>query len=321
MNLGDRLYPRAVSPPPSSEMQPEQPADALPRDPRDLPPEGQVPIRVTVAADEAELAADRLFVAGASAVSELARDDGAVDLLADPDAAELPALEAHFGHGALQRVTDPDGGSSWQEHAEVVVVGDRLVVRPEWIPASALGPDALEVVVAAAEAFGSGAHPTTRMCLELVEALLTDAAVVDGARVLDVGSGSGVLAVAAALLGASDVRCHDIAPEALAATARSAAVSGVADRVRVSPDPVERADLGDGFDLVLANLLVPIIEELGPTLSAAVAPGGHLVISGVLVDQRERAIVACAPLSVVDERRDGDWLALVLRREEVADEV
>ena len=304
---------------------PEQPSDLPPEVPSDVPSDvpsaGQVPIRVTVTADEAELAADRLFVAGASAVSELARDDGAVDLLADPDAAELPALEAHFGPGALQRVTDPDGGSSWQDHAEVVVVGDRLVVRPEWIPASPLCPDALEVVVAAAEAFGSGAHPTTRMCLELVEGLLTDAAVAEGARVLDVGSGSGVLAVAAALLGASEVRCHDIAPEALDATARSAASSGVADRVRVSAEPVEQSDLDGGADLVLANLLVPIIEELGTTLRTAVAPGGHLVLSGVLVDQRERAIAACAPLAVVDERRDGEWLALVLQREAPADQL
>ena len=277
---------------------PEQPSDLPPEVPSDVPSAGQVPIRVTVTADEAELAADRLFVAGASAVSELARDDGAVDLLADPDR-----------------------GSSWQDHAEVVVVGDRLVVRPEWIPASPLAPDALEVVVAAADAFGSGAHPTTRMCLELVEALLTDAAVAEGARVLDVGSGSGVLAVAAALLGASEVRCHDIAPEALDATARSAASSGVADRVRVSAEPVEQSDLDSGFDLVLANLLVPIIEELGTTLRTAVAPGGRLVLSGVLVDQRERAIAACAPLAVVDERRDGEWLALVLQREALADQL
>ena len=312
----------------------EQPSHSTPEVPAEVPSDvgsdigsaGQVPIRVTVTADEAELAADRLFVAGASAVSELARDDGAVDLLADPDAAELPALEAHFGHGALQRVTDPDGGSSWQDHAEVIVVGDRLVVRPEWIPASPLAPDVLEVVVAAAEAFGSGAHPTTRMCLELVEALVTEAAVTEaavaeGVRVLDVGSGSGVLAVAAALLGAGEVRCHDIAPEALDATARSAASSGVADRVRVSAEPVERSDLDGVFDLVLANLLVPIIEELGTTLRTAVAPGGHLVISGVLVDQRERAVAACAPLVVVDERRDGEWLALVLRREALADQL
>ncbi len=129
---------------------------------------------------------------------------------------------------------------------------------------------------------------------------------------LDVGSGSGVLAVAAALLGASEVRCHDITPDAVEATARSAASSGVADRVHPSLEPVEHADPGEGFDLVLANLLIPIIEALGSTLVAAVAPGGRLVVSGVLVDQRERAIRACAPLVVVDERRDGDWVALVL---------
>ena len=268
-----------------------------------------VPIRVTVAAQDAELAADRLFGAGASAVSELARDDGAVDLLADPEPDSLPSLEAHFGSAALHLVRGPDPATAWQDHAQVLAVGDRLVVRPEWLEPPSLGPGQLEVVVAAADAFGSGAHPTTRMCLELVESSVTE-----GARVLDVGSGSGVLAVAAALLGAGEVRCHDVAPEAVEATARSAELSGVADRVVASLDPVDLAELGDGVDLVLANLLIPIIEQLGATLSAAVRPGGHLVVSGVLIEQRDRAIAACAPLEVVDELRDGDWVALVLGR-------
>ena len=82
--------------------------------------------------------------------------------------------------------------------------------------------------------------------------------------------------------------------------------------MRASTEPVEDADIGGTFDLVLANLLIPIIEELGATLRDALAPGGHLVLSGVLVDQRDRAVAACAPSVVVDERRDGDWLALVL---------
>ncbi len=267
----------------------------------------RVPVRVTVPADDAELAADQLLVAGATAVSELARDDGAVDLLADPPAAALASLEAYFAAGSLERVVDPDPGASWQEHARVLVVGERLVVRPEWLDPEPVPPGRVEVVVAAADAFGSGAHPTTRLCLELVEALVPD-----GDRVLDVGSGSGVLAVAAALLGAGEVRCHDVAPDAVEATARSADRSGVADRVHASIEPVESADLGGTFDLVLANLLIPIIEELGSTLRSAVAPGGHLVLSGVLVDQRDRAVAACAPSVVVDERRDGDWLALVL---------
>ncbi|MDQ2678238.1 MAG: 50S ribosomal protein L11 methyltransferase [Actinomycetota bacterium] len=277
--------------------------------PEPPPSPDHVPIRVTVAAYDAELAADRLFGAGASAVSELARDDGAVDLLADPERDALASLDAHFGSGAVQRVLEPDDAASWKDHAQVLVVGDRLVVRPEWLEPPALGPGQVEVVVAAAEAFGSGAHPTTRMCLELVDSLVGV-----GDRVLDVGSGSGVLAVAAALLGAGEVRCHDVAPEAVEATARSATSSGVADRVAVSIEPVERTEFGDGFDLVLANLLIPIIEQLGATLSAAVTPGGHLIVSGVLVEQRDRAIAACAPLDVVDERRDGDWVALALRR-------
>ena len=113
-------------------------------------------------------------------------------------------------------------------------------------------------------------------------------------------------------LGREIARAAVDAGEKVVATARSAERSGVADRVYATIEPVEHAELGDGFDLVLANLLIPIIEGLGDVLRSALAPGGHLVLSGVLVDQRERAVHACAPLAVVDERRDGDWIALVL---------
>ena len=269
----------------------------------------RTPIRVTVAAEDAELAADRLFAADASAVSELPRDDGAVDLLADPDPAALDELIEYFGRSAVHHVDGPDPAATWQEHAEVVAVGERLVVRPDWLPAPALDPRRLEIVVAAAEAFGSGGHATTRLCLEALEPLVEE-----GMTVLDVGSGSGVLAVAAALLGAAEVQCHDITAEAVAATRRSAELSGVGARIVATLDPVDVGRRGAGYDLVLANLLIPIIEELGAVLVASVAPAGHLVVSGVLQEQLERAVAACAPLEVVDTILSGDWVALVLRR-------
>ena len=268
----------------------------------------RTPIRVTVAADDAELAADRLFAADATAVSELPRDDGAVDLLADPDPEALDALIEHFGRSAVHLVVEPDPAATWQEHAEVIEVGERLVVRPDWLPAPVLGPERLEIVVAAAAAFGSGGHATTRLCLAALEPLVHE-----GATVLDVGSGSGVLAVAAALLGAAEVHCHDITAEAVAATRRSAELSGVGEQVVATLDPVDGVAREGAYDLVLANLLIPIIEQLGPSLVASVAPAGHLVVSGVLGEQLERAVAACSPLGVVDTFREGDWVALVLR--------
>ena len=281
-----------------------------------------VPLRAVVPAPAAELVADHLLGLGAAAVAESSVGGGLVVLIADPTLVgadpltelrdAVVAMAGVFVDDAVDVVSitwyeEPDESATWTEHAEVVDVGRRLRVRPEWLSSSVDLADRVEVVVAASDAFGSGAHPTTRMCLEAVEQLLDT-----GDRVLDVGSGSGVLAVAAALLGAESVRCFDVEPAAVAATTRSAEMSGVAGHVAVQLDAVDEIDDLGRYDLVLANLLIPIIEDLAPTLVSAVGPGGHLVVSGVLAGQRERAVAACAPLEIVDEFHDGDWVALVL---------
>src|SRR5690606_33204208 len=149
--------------------------------------------------------------------------------------------------------------------------GEHLVVRPVWVEPVPLAPDDIEVLVEPGSAFGSGSHPTTRLCLAAVERLITG-----GETVVDVGCGSGLLGVAAALLGAARVDAIDIDPEAVRATAEVAVLNGVADEVHVSGSPL--VEVSGGFDLVLANLLVPIIEELGPTLAARCAPGGTVLL-------------------------------------------
>ena len=275
-----------------------------------------------------ELLADRLFSLGASAVSEMPGDDGGrVRLVADLPVESLDRLDVPFE--LLEH--DPTWEDSWQDHAAAVPVGERLLLRPEWVDADVRGaaadsPDPadsldsappIEVVLDAAHAFGSGSHPTTRLCLEAIERLGADLV---GARVLDVGAGTGVLGVAALVLGAGSLVAVDIDPAAIATTRRTAELNGVTDRViEVSSRGVAEVTAEHGpFDLVLANLLIPIIETLGPELAAAVAPGGRMILSGLLADpstrqvQRAIDVTGLRPADAGVAELDG-WAVLVDR--------
>lgn len=266
---------------------------------------GRVVIAVAVTDEaDAELVADHLFVLGASAVSDTL--DGAA-LVAD-----LPAA-AVAGINRAHRVLDvpDDHASGWQEHAVPVRAGERIVVRPAWVdpgdePAGAVDPVDVVVVVDAGAAFGSGSHPTTRLCLAEVEDLVRP-----GDRVLDVGSGSGVLGVAALLLGAASVVAVDVDPAAVTATRSTAGLNGVAGALVASATPL--AEVPGTFDVVVANLLIPIIEDLGPDLASRTAGRGTLVVSGLLVGQVDRTVAAIG-LPVQRVRTDGDWCAVVFRR-------
>lgn len=267
-----------------------------------------------------DLVSDRLFALGASAVSEREDDHGRVLLVADLPTTSIDRLGREVGQYRVLEV-DPTWSTAWREHARPVPVGERLVLRPEWVPTDTDGPldaapgDRIEVVLDAAQAFGSGSHPTTRVCLEVLERL---GPALDGARVLDVGCGTGVLGVVALVMGAGSLVAVDVDPAAVVATRRTAELNGVADRViEVSGRTVAELTAEHGaFDVVLANLLIPIVEAIGTDLAAAVVPDGHLVVSGLLADpstgQVERALVAIGSGAddVLVSESDG-WAAVI----------
>ena len=273
----------------------------------------------------AELVADRLLSLGASAVSEVAGEDGRVALVADLLPRAVAVLEA-AGVDVAILTPDASWADGWRDHAVAVVAGQRFVVRPEWVPRDDAHAGRIEVVVDAAHAFGSGSHATTRLCLEALEGHV-DQLPAD-CRVLDVGCGTGVLGAAALLSGAGSLVAVDVDPAAVESTRRTLFLNGVGERaVEVSQRTVaEVADDHGPFDLVLANLLIPIVEDLGPAMSAALAPSGSLIVSGLLAEgdprvgsNRASGHVARAGASLGDEvdvvevLESEGWAALVCR--------
>lgn len=264
-------------------------------------------VQLTVPATDAELAADRLWVAGAGAVEEVDRGDGAVgvrSVLAGDEAVSLARLGELPATWCVEWVDVADVPSeAWRDFAVPIEIGDGLVVRPAWLPE--LGDGRLEIAIEPGSAFGLGDHPTTRL-----SAAATVRAVRRGCSVLDVGCGSGVLGIVAARLGAGRVVAIDIAEAAVEATVDNARRNGVAARISASSTPL--ADVDDRFDLVLANVLAPTIVAMAPDLRRVLAPGGVLVISGVLAERHDHVVDALAPLRVVRTDVLDAWAAVEL---------
>ncbi len=262
-----------------------------------------VVVDVEVPVDEAELAVDLAFLLGATAVAERPGDrPGTIVLTTElPDDADL---------GVLRWTTHPHRPAPVEEPPRAsVTVGPVTVHHPDDPAHRPDGPGPSGRVVVAVDpagAFGHGGHPTTRLALAAVVA-----AARPGTRVLDVGSGTGVLAVVAAVLGASVVAV-DTDPAAVAATLANARRNGVADRVVVGDGPP--AATGAGFDLVVANLLLADQRPLAPVLPGLVAPGGRLALTGLLPAQLDELLAAMPPWPVVRDRL-GDWAAATLERQ------
>lgn len=272
---------------------------------------------VTVPASEAELASDALWNLGVLAVEERdvgpATEDHLVELwtsLGDDAGVVVRAAEAFPKRWRWHLVElDPAVADTWRAHARPSWIERDLVVVPAWVAFDP--PDGVTVVrIEPGATFGLGDHPTTVLSIRaLREALFL------GASVLDVGCGSGVLAVTAAVLGAGRVEGIDISPAAIETTLDNARRNGVDGRVTVSAMPLSELATRDDsqFDVVLANILAPALVELSGDLRNVVAPGGVLVVSGILADRHDHVVAALEPLRVVAQERREGWAALTLR--------
>ncbi len=208
----------------------------------------------------------------------------------------------------VRQLAASDWESAWKRYFYVRHVGRRLVIVPSW---RRYQPKPGEVVLDLdpGMAFGTGVHPTTRLCLQLLERHLRP-----GATVLDLGTGSGILAIAAAKLGAGRVLAVDVDAIAARVAAENVARNAVAATVRVEHGELAQVPSTARFDLVLANINLRVIRAVLPDLARHLAPAGRAVLSGVLREHEPtlRAAVAEAGLTVRERRREGDWLALAV---------
>lgn len=264
--------------------------------------------QLIVPAADAEVAADRLWRAGASAIEEDDAGDRVrlTTLLAGDDDTSRMRLGDLPGHWTVAFVDGDDAPSqAWRDHAQPVEVNDELVLQPAWQPAA--GDHGRTVVmVEPGGSFGLGDHPTTRLSADAIWRLTSA-----GDRVLDVGCGSGVLGIVAALRGAASITAIDVAEAAREATVDNARRNGVAECVDASCIPLTQIE--GRYELVVANILAPTLIELADHLRRVLAPSGTLVISGLLADHHDHVVRALEPLTVVAVDVLDSWACVTLR--------
>lgn len=243
----------------------------------------------------------------------------------DPEAAERAITGAQAALGHLQAfglrpigeltsriVHESDWAEAWKAHFPVLRVGRRLVIRPTW-RRHRRAPEDVVLALDPGMAFGTGLHPTTRLCLGALEEL-ADRGRLNGVRVLDVGCGSGILAIAAVRLGAESALGVDTDPIAIEATTGNARRNGIARRVRAVNGSLPTGEAP--FQVVLANLIASVLVTLADQLVAELEPGGVLLASGIFVDREQtvREALEAARLRVTRRWAEGEWVALEATR-------
>ena len=233
--------------------------------------------------------------------------------------ASLEPLAEPFGlplpQGHWDDVADEDWSLSWKQHWQPDPVGDGLLILPAWLEVPPEHGERLVIRMDPGSAFGTGSHPTTRLCLEALEK-----APPVGALVADLGCGSGVLGLAALGLGATAVVAADTDSLAVRATGDNRELNGrPADQLKVSLGSVEALQHlleGHRADLLLCNILAPVIEALAPGFDDLLAADGRGLLSGLLVDQapRLRQVLAELGWQITAEASQGRWGLLEIRR-------
>lgn len=212
------------------------------------------------------------------------------------------------GQLRVRAVDETDWTEGWKAGYAPQRIG-RLLIVPSWLEA-APAPGEVVIRLDPGMAFGTGLHPTTRGCLELLQRLEPIAP-----RVLDVGSGSGILGIAALALGAGHVDALDTDPVAVKATAENARRNGVEDRLTAGAGSLPEA-CAEPYPLVLANLVAALLVELAERLAAHTAAGGQLLASGIVAERGDEVVTAleAAGFATADRLDDGEWLSLRMSR-------
>jgi ribosomal protein L11 methyltransferase len=283
----------------------------------------EVSVAVDAEAAEAVSALFEQYGEGGAVIEEIREPEagpGAVRRLAKAflpagDEERLEALQQGLWHLSriyplaeprVRHLAPTDWAEAWKSGYQVLHIGRRLRIVPSWIPYEP-APGDVVITLDPGMAFGTGLHPSTQLCLEALEDLVWP-----GMRILDVGTGSGILAIAAAKLGAAEVLAVDIEGVAVRTARENVALNGVGEVVHVEQGSVDEAFRG-AFDGVLANILAEIIARLAPDLACHVTEEGWLVVAGIIearLPAVERAFDA-AGLEIARRRQTDDWVALV----------
>jgi ribosomal protein L11 methyltransferase len=207
---------------------------------------------------------------------------------------------------SFSTVAEEDWADIWKQHFHPLRVGQHIVIKPSWRDVE-FAPEDVVIELDPGMAFGTGLHPTTQMCLEVLERKIAP-----GMQVLDLGTGSGILAIAAAKLGAARILALDTDPVAVEVAHENARRNGVASLVTVTQGSLDRT--AEAYDLVVVNILAKVIIELAKSgLAQRVRPGGEWAAAGIIESQVAdvAAALEAAGLQISGQRQMADWVALV----------
>ena len=273
-------------------------------------------VHLRASREDEELLSYELFELGAFGVetrdqSTLLKNElGELTLIAsfsDVEGAEAAIAALGESRAHLSFVEGDGFLDEWRRFFKPTRIGERVVIRPSWEPFDA-DPDDLVLVIDPGRAFGTGLHESTRLVIRCLESLD-----LNGVKILDLGTGSGVLSIAALLLGAERAFGTDIDEEAVEVSLENAAINGVGERFEAIAQ--ERPAVSEPYPIVLANIesrvLVPLAREIAETVEV----GGKLILSGLLEDEAEKIEVAYPGFRRAALHQERDWIALILEKE------
>lgn len=213
-----------------------------------------------------------------------------------------------------ETITDPNWGEEWKKYFKPLRASKSIVIKPTWERYAEQGRGDIVIDIDPGMAFGTGQHPSTRMCLEAIEELMVKERDVKSWRVLDVGTGTGILGIAAAKLGAKRVVCVDIDKQAIEIARENAKINGVQEVIRFVNRDV--ATVNGPVDLIIANLTAKLLARLHGHLIAVLQKGGYLILSGI-IEQNVPEIEAqfCqGPLKLHQRLTEKEWVCYVLKK-------
>ena len=210
---------------------------------------------------------------------------------------------------SFRSVAEKDWEEAWKKRLKILRLGERIVIQPSWLDYRA-GPEDIVIRLDPGMAFGTGLHPTTQICLRVLEDFVRPRM-----EVLDLGTGSGILAIAAAKLGAAKVLAVDNDRQAVGVARSNVIDNGVRDQVQVREGSL--ADVSGYYDLVVVNILARVIVELiGEGLAERLRPEAVLITAGITIDGASEVAVAFegGGLELIDQQQQDDWVSLLARR-------